>query len=221
MPQFSFFPRSPSAHPSARGPSSGGKEAFLGRGAVLRGGLQADRAIRGWRHGALALSLVVLIACGRDAGDPDPGLEQGEGGQAAGAPAGAANPTTPAPYTPPPDSLLSDAQLDAFLRAREALSRVGREVLSAAGGAGTAEPGAGAGEPGGKEAGTAASEAGGGNPRVTGDWSRVLQIAQEKACRRAGLSGLAEYRWISTEALRLEKNQALLRGRGVETAYPL
>jgi len=94
----------------------------------------------------------------------------------------------PSPFSPPADGLLKPAQAKSFLLAHQALVKVNEIFLDRLETAG---------------------------PEARKEILSSLERARDKAARKYGLNGYAEYRWILEEAPRHPENAALLRQAGV------
>lgn len=94
-----------------------------------------------------------------------------------------ASPIEPAPFAPPSDGLLTEDQVRRFLRTHEAMSAINDRYLDSLADA---------------------------SPERRRSILQALDLAREKAPRRFGLNGYAEYRWILEEAPKRPENADLL-----------
>lgn len=99
----------------------------------------------------------------------------------------AAAPAAPLEFHPPADGMLTAPQVRKFLLAHQALMKINEMYLDRPAGAGD-------------------------GAALTG----ALDLAREKAARKFGLAGYAEYKWILEEAPRHPGNAPLLRQMKIE-----
>lgn len=99
-------------------------------------------------------------------------------------------PVEPAPFSPPGNGLLTEAQVKRFLEAHKAMVKVNDHYLDSL------------------------SAAGASQQRSV---YQALDIARDKVTRRFGLNGYAEYRWILEDAAKHPANVRILRELQVTT----
>lgn len=128
----------------------------------------------------MMLAASAFLACSKDEPPPPPDVQ----------PAAQAAPVEPEPFTPPNTGLLTEDQVNRFLRAHQAMAAVNNLYLDSLAGA---------------------------PPDRQRSVYQALDIARDKVTRRFGLNGYAEYRWILEDAPRHPANVRILQQMNVTT----